>query len=336
MVRADQGQRQNARQVDAELEQGASKRRARRTFSSPHCSRPAVLTPCFSSPFVYQTKSAQVSAIVAAACAGATCLFVVPLLFWRINARIKRDEDKAEEKAAQEKEDARVKKEQEMEQAATTSEKVPEKLPTEISAIEVDSDTPAPVKPIAWYKRYFYSACCKIKCAPRPTRFSHFLFLWRSICVLTHTCTGRCRYITMHGTEVDIFDCVEDDPSAIQRRASSFKHGAHIASQLSLRFTNTRRSSIRRLKVRNWDDPKDGPNANLSPDVAWHSVATVVFSYLQVFSAICVIFAHGAGEVGYMAGPLGAIWQVVTTGNIKSKVSSRPGNVTPGYRHHSP
>jgi hypothetical protein len=30
----------------------------------------------------------------------------------------------------------------------------------------------------------------------------------------------------------------------------------------------------------------------------------------QVFSAICVMFAHGAGEVGYMTGPLGAIWQV--------------------------
>jgi hypothetical protein len=31
---------------------------------------------------------------------------------------------------------------------------------------------------------------------------------------------------------------------------------------------------------------------------------------VQVFSAICVIFSHGAGEVGYMTGPLGAIWQV--------------------------
>jgi phosphate/sulfate permease len=31
---------------------------------------------------------------------------------------------------------------------------------------------------------------------------------------------------------------------------------------------------------------------------------------MQVFSAICVIFSHGAGEVGYMTGPLGAVWQV--------------------------
>ena len=47
-----------------------------------------------------------------------------------------------------------------------------------------------------------------------------------------------------------------------------------------------------------------------------------VFSYLQVLSAICVIFAHGAGEVGYMAGPLGAIWQIYTSGNLQKKVTS--------------
>eukprot|EP00611_Tribonema_gayanum_P006285 TRINITY_DN15595_c0_g1_i1.p1 TRINITY_DN15595_c0_g1~~TRINITY_DN15595_c0_g1_i1.p1 ORF type:complete len:561 (+),score=203.41 TRINITY_DN15595_c0_g1_i1:92-1684(+) len=41
-----------------------------------------------------------------------------------------------------------------------------------------------------------------------------------------------------------------------------------------------------------------------------------VFSYLQVFSAICVIFAHGAGEVGYMAGPLTQIYNIVKTGEV--------------------
>lgn len=45
-----------------------------------------------------------------------------------------------------------------------------------------------------------------------------------------------------------------------------------------------------------------------------------VFKYLQVFSAICVIFAHGAGEVGYMAGPLTAIWDIVNTGKIQKSV----------------
>ncbi|KAH7290905.1 hypothetical protein KP509_30G068900 [Ceratopteris richardii] len=45
-----------------------------------------------------------------------------------------------------------------------------------------------------------------------------------------------------------------------------------------------------------------------------------VFAYLQVFSAICVIFAHGAGEVGYMAGPLATIWNFYQTGQLPSKV----------------
>jgi sodium-dependent phosphate transporter len=47
-----------------------------------------------------------------------------------------------------------------------------------------------------------------------------------------------------------------------------------------------------------------------------------VFQYLQVFSAICVIFAHGAGEVGYMAGPLAAIWDIVNTGKIQKSVTA--------------
>lgn len=57
----------------------------------------------------------------------------------------------------------------------------------------------------------------------------------------------------LHGTTVDIFEVVEEDPivSAIHSRAEVF-------------------------------DPK----------------AEYAFQYLQVFSAICVVFAHGAGEVG--------------------------------------
>ena len=45
----------------------------------------------------------------------------------------------------------------------------------------------------------------------------------------------------------------------------------------------------------------------------------VVFSYLQVFSAIAVIFAHGAGEVGYMAGPYSQIYTIVVTGKLSTK-----------------
>jgi hypothetical protein len=50
--------------------------------------------------------------------------------------------------------------------------------------------------------------------------------------------------------------------------------------------------------------------------------AELVFSYMQVFSAICVIFAHGAGEVGYMSGPLGAIFSIIRSGTLAS--SSNP------------
>jgi hypothetical protein len=43
----------------------------------------------------------------------------------------------------------------------------------------------------------------------------------------------------------------------------------------------------------------------------WDEDTEFIFGYLQVISAICVIFAHGAGEVGYMAGPMAVIFDVV-------------------------
>jgi phosphate/sulfate permease len=46
-----------------------------------------------------------------------------------------------------------------------------------------------------------------------------------------------------------------------------------------------------------------------------------IFSWLQVFSAICVIFAHGANEVGYMAGPLTTIYDIYMTGQLTGKVT---------------
>lgn len=48
--------------------------------------------------------------------------------------------------------------------------------------------------------------------------------------------------------------------------------------------------------------------------------AEYIFSFLQVFSAISVVFAHGAGEVGYMAGPLAAIWDYAQKGVVKKNV----------------
>uniref|UniRef100_A0A383WKG4 Phosphate transporter n=1 Tax=Tetradesmus obliquus TaxID=3088 RepID=A0A383WKG4_TETOB len=45
-----------------------------------------------------------------------------------------------------------------------------------------------------------------------------------------------------------------------------------------------------------------------------------VFGYLQVFSAICVVFAHGAGEVGYMTGPLSVIYDIYLNGTLSTKL----------------
>ena len=47
-----------------------------------------------------------------------------------------------------------------------------------------------------------------------------------------------------------------------------------------------------------------------------------VFGVLQIFTAICVMFAHGAGEVGYMAGPLATIWAVNQTGKLPKEVNA--------------
>ena len=49
--------------------------------------------------------------------------------------------------------------------------------------------------------------------------------------------------------------------------------------------------------------------------------AETVFAYMQVFSAICVIFSHGAGEVGYMSGPLGAIFTIIRSGSLASSTT---------------
>ncbi len=58
--------------------------------------------------------------------------------------------------------------------------------------------------------------------------------------------------------------------------------------------------------------------------VKWDEDTEYIYGFMQVISAICVIFAHGAGEVGYMAGPLAVIVDVcqnpannVVTNNTK-------------------
>jgi len=51
------------------------------------------------------------------------------------------------------------------------------------------------------------------------------------------------------------------------------------------------------------------------------------FKFLQMFSACCVMFAHGAGEVGYMAGPLSVIWTIYN----QPKLTTLPSSVSAEY-----
>ena len=59
--------------------------------------------------------------------------------------------------------------------------------------------------------------------------------------------------------------------------------------------------------------------------------AEVVFSYMQVFTAIAVIFAHGANEVGYATGPLTTMWDVVNSTTTARKPAKLSKGVTPPY-----
>jgi len=54
--------------------------------------------------------------------------------------------------------------------------------------------------------------------------------------------------------------------------------------------------------------------------------AEFVFNYLQIVTAIAVIFAHGANEVGYATGPLESIWRVVIAVNKLSSTTAAPNN----------
>ncbi|KAJ9505596.1 hypothetical protein QJQ45_005922 [Haematococcus lacustris] len=62
---------------------------------------------------------------------------------------------------------------------------------------------------------------------------------------------------------------------------------------------------------------------------AMHSAAEVfdprteeVYKYLQVFSACCVSFAHGANDVANAVGPFSAIWAVYNTRHISSTAAT--------------
>jgi hypothetical protein len=63
----------------------------------------------------------------------------------------------------------------------------------------------------------------------------------------------------------------------------------------------------------------------------WDDDTEYIFGYLQVISAICVIFAHGAGEVGYMSGPLAVIYDIVKSPG--KNVVTNGGSIMPEIWH---
>ena len=106
--------------------------------------------------------------------------------------------------------------------------------------------------------------------------------------------------------------------------ASGGSKKATFGASMKKFYSTTKELALRGVNTDIHDVVEDDPfiaalhdrAEKFDPRVEW------VFGYLQVFSAICVIFSHGAGEVGYMAGPLATVWEVYKTGTLPSKVSA--------------
>ena len=63
----------------------------------------------------------------------------------------------------------------------------------------------------------------------------------------------------------------------------------------------------------------------------FNTEAEAVFSYLQVVTAIAVMFAHGSNEVGYSTGPLATIYAVIEANTSLSNISPLDSTVVPPY-----
>jgi hypothetical protein len=135
---------------------------------------------------------------------------------------------------------------------------------------------------------------------------------------------GKMTYALTYGTSVDVHQVVEEDEmvAAIHENAEVFDPKAEQAfAYLQVRGAPGEWCWAPGLQARS--------NAGLAaaparPPPLWWLLARLLRAAgaallsgrhpapcaAQVFSAICVIFAHGSGEVGYMTGPLGAVWQV--------------------------
>lgn len=91
---------------------------------------------------------------------------------------------------------------------------------------------------------------------------------------------------------------------------SGKRFGDALPEQTSEENAKSKMEAVRKLAMRGIDYDIHG-QIEIDPVVAaihanaknWDPDTEYVFGFLQVISAVCVIFAHGAGEVGYMAGP---------------------------------
>jgi solute carrier family 20 (sodium-dependent phosphate transporter) len=99
--------------------------------------------------------------------------------------------------------------------------------------------------------------------------------------------------------------------------------GLSVLSLAAIPFMKRRidRQTIRVQAIEDAEAPQDDHEVqNLKEEFSEHTERA--FSLLQVFSAMCVIFAHGAGEVGYMAGPLSTIWTIWKSDTMPKSVKA--------------
>ncbi|KPA75428.1 phosphate-repressible phosphate permease [Leptomonas pyrrhocoris] len=67
--------------------------------------------------------------------------------------------------------------------------------------------------------------------------------------------------------------------------------------------------------------PAQPPTASGLEVQMFNTHAEMVYRFLQIFTAICASFAHGASDVSNAVGPLAAIYSVYTTGTVASSSS---------------
>jgi hypothetical protein len=125
------------------------------------------------------------------------------------------------------------------------------------------------------------------------------------------------------GLEQDMHKIVDEDPivAAIHKNAEVFDPKTEYA--FSYLQARPRRLTCA-AAIAHASSKRCNVVAGCSTGV--RAVGCWLLCCVQVFSAICVIFSHGAGEVGYMAGPMTTIWYTVKVSRFRgSRTATRAG-----------